>query len=335
MLTRHAPPLLACLALSLWACDAPKTTSQVQARQVLVGTVLHTPAIELDLLAVSGLDAGALLADAGVDLDGGLALDDGGIPWDLDGGLGELDGGIPWLEDAGITLTGDGRITLPAQTFAAVLFATRKGTSLTSLDVDPVVDATVLLSPAGGSPVASLTADGKGTYALTSQDEPGFSYVERADYRVTADWSGQRYTASLDASPEVERIPGFHPDGGTVSLGAGEAFTFYRREPPADEQRNFGLVTVFPLDAQGKQGNPTYSTAPTRPADVFSLIATPAKWRASPLTIPGEAFPEPNSTYVVLFQSMKLGGAESSNLFVGSTVLVGTADVAIVRTRSP
>ncbi|MBM4380753.1 MAG: hypothetical protein FJ086_15860 [Deltaproteobacteria bacterium] len=335
MHTRPAPLLIAALALSLCACDISRAASQVQARQVVVGTVLHTPAIEVDLLAASGVDAGAWLEDAGVLLDGGYSFGDGGIPWDVDGGFGLLDAGLPWLEDAGITLTGDGKITLPPQTLAAVLFASRTGASLTSADVEPVVDAAVLLSPAGGAPVTSLAGDGNGTYALTSQDEPGFSYVEQAEYRVTAEWKGERYTAVLDESPEVERISEFHPDGGTVLLAAGAPLTFHRREPPAGEQRNFGLVTVFPVDTKGNRGIPTYSNAPTRPTDVLSLIATPAKWRASPITIPGEAFPEPNATYVVLFQSMKLGGAESSNLFAGSALLVGTADVAIVSTRSP
>ena len=346
-----APLLLPCLAISLPACDLSKTASQVQARQVLVGTVLHTPEVQLDLVTVIGVDPGAWLADAGIPLDGGL-LEDGGFPHDLDGGLEGLldggleglldgglqellDGGIPGLEDAGITLSPDGKVTFPAQTLAGVLFASRTGTSPTSLNVEPVADAAMLLEPAGGAPVASLTPDGKGTYTLTSVEEPGFSYVEKAEYRVTAEWNGQRYTAVLAKSPELERIPAFHPDGGTVMLTAGQSFTFYRPEPPADEQRNFGLLTVFPVSDRGNRGNPTYTTAPSRPSDVLSLIATPAKWRASPVTIPGEAFPEPNTTYVVIFQSMKLGGAESSNLFAGSALLVGTADVAIVRTASP
>jgi hypothetical protein len=193
----------------------------------------------------------------------------------------------------------------------------------------------MMLEPAGGAPVATLTPDGKGAYALTSVEEPAFSYVEGALYRVTAEWDGKRFTAALPDAPKREDIPEFHPDGGTVFHAAGQPFTFLRPEPPADAQRNFGFLTVFPVSDRGDRGNPTYSTAPSQASDVIGLVATPAKWRASPVTIPGEAFPEPNSTYVVIFQSMKLGGAESSNLFAGSALLVGTADVAIVRTASP
>jgi hypothetical protein len=323
----------ALLTIAASGCDLPKTLSQLQARHVLVGTVLHTPEVQVDALAVSGLDAGAWLEDAGVELPDGGYDPDAGWPEGWDGGLEELfDGGIPGL-DGGITLGPDGKITFPALTVAAVQLATRSGTGLDSASASPVADAAVVVQPEGGV-AASLTPDGRGGYSLTSVEEPEFSYVPETTYRVVAEVGGDRFVAQLDESPAPERIPEFHPDGGTLSLAAGQPLTFTRPEPPQDEVRNFGLVTVFPVSAGGR-GNPSYTSAPTRPSDVLSLVANPAPWRTTQVTIPGTAFPEPNTTYVVLFQSVKVGGAASSNLFAGSVLLVGTADVAVVRTASP
>lgn len=336
MRARPFPCILsaALLATAIAGCDLPKTLSQVQARHVLVGTVLHTPELQVDGLAVSGLDAGGWLEDAGFALpDGGYGFD-GGWPEGWDGGWEELfDGGLPGL-DGGITVSPDGKITFPAFTVAAVQLATRSGTGLDATNAVPVADAAVVVQPEGGI-TASLTPDGRGGYSLNSVEEPEFSYVPETTYRVVAEVGGDRFVARLDESPAPERIPEFHPDGGTLSLGAGQPLTFTRPEPPQDRVRNFGLVTVFPVSSAGTRGNPTYTTAPTRPSDVLSLVASPGQWRTTQVTIPGTAFPEPNTTYVVLFQSMKLGGADSSNLFAGSVLLVGTADVAVVRTASP
>ena len=44
-------------------------------------------------------------------------------------------------------------------------------------------------------------------------------------------------------------------------------------------------------------------------------------------------FPDPDMNYIVVFQSAKLGGPKSDNLFSGSAILAGTADVAIIKTR--
>ena len=44
-------------------------------------------------------------------------------------------------------------------------------------------------------------------------------------------------------------------------------------------------------------------------------------------------FPEPDRNYVILLQSAKLGGASSENLFIGSAVIAGVADVGVVKTH--
>ncbi len=50
------------------------------------------------------------------------------------------------------------------------------------------------------------------------------------------------------------------------------------------------------------------------------------------VTIPGTAFPEKDHNYVIVLQSAKIGGPKSENLFSGSAILGGTADIGIVKT---
>jgi hypothetical protein len=51
------------------------------------------------------------------------------------------------------------------------------------------------------------------------------------------------------------------------------------------------------------------------------------------VTIPATAFPDKDHNYVIVFQSAKLGGPKSTNLFSGSAILAGTADIAVVKTN--
>jgi hypothetical protein len=50
------------------------------------------------------------------------------------------------------------------------------------------------------------------------------------------------------------------------------------------------------------------------------------------VTIPGSAFPERDANYLILMQTARLGGPQTENLFIGSAILAGTADVGIVKT---
>ena len=67
--------------------------------------------------------------------------------------------------------------------------------------------------------------------------------------------------------------------------------------------------------------------------DFLRLVALPADWRAAQVTVPGSAFPLANQTYALVLQAAKLGGPQSDNLFSGSAILAGTAEVGVFRTR--
>jgi hypothetical protein len=94
-----------------------------------------------------------------------------------------------------------------------------------------------------------------------------------------------------------------------------------------------GFITVFPVSGSGERGEPTYSNAPQTPLAFLKLVALPAEWKQGTVTVPGEAFPKPAQTYLVVFQAVKTGGPKSDNLFTGSAVLAGTGEVGVIRTH--
>ena len=88
------------------------------------------------------------------------------------------------------------------------------------------------------------------------------------------------------------------------------------------------------ISRDGKQGDPTYTNVPKTPVEFLKLVVAPGKpWQETQVTIPGSAFPDKEKNYVILLQSAKLGGPVGENLFTGSAIIAGTADVGIVKTR--
>ena len=53
--------------------------------------------------------------------------------------------------------------------------------------------------------------------------------------------------------------------------------------------------------------------------------------RATLLDVFG-AFPHAATNYLLVFHSLKSGGPKSENLFTGSALLAGTADIGVLRT---
>lgn len=296
------------------ACDLEKTSNQLQANRVMVATVLSTPPVSIDPLALAGFDASFFY-----DVDGGLPAWDGGS---FDGGSGAT---------IGFTADGGRALTIEGQTAAFVFFGTRKDQSL-STPPDGIAGATVTVTPNDG-PVTTLKEKGGGNYERTSQDDPGFKYQSGAKYTFAATLNGERFAGNVEKAPPLENISEFHPSKGYIEQAAGSAFVFTRPEPPANESRNLGFVTVFPIESNGQKGDPTYTNIPKTPLDFLKLIAAPAEWRGSPVTIPGSAFPQSKKTYIIIFQSVKHGGPETDNLFTGSALLAGTAEVGIVKTQ--
>lgn len=275
-------------------CDLQKLGSQATARSVAVATLLATPAFEVKAGAVVGLD----------------------------GGPSGLDAGTLGLADAGVTV--------PSQTLATVFFGQRQGDAL---DVAPtgVAGATVRLVEVDGG-AWPLADQGGGNYLLVGEDA-GFAYRSNATYDFEIVQAGKTYVAEVERVPAQETVPEFHPPTGVVELSVGQSFTFTRPPPPAGEERHLGFVNVFTVGNDGKQGLPTFSNVPTTPLDFLLLVVTPGPWRSESVTVPATAFPAPDTHYLVVLQAGKLGGPKSDNLFSGSAIIAGTAEIAVVKTR--
>jgi len=220
-------------------------------------------------------------------------------------------------------------LALPAQTAAIVFFGSRTGE-----DSQPsgLSGAAVTVQPVGGQATA-LTDEGAGNYSRTSVGASDFEYQSGATYQFIATRGGTRYVGQVDNAPLKETIAALHPPEGFLRIDARTPFSFDRPAPPANTDRTLGFVTVVPLSAEGAQGEPTYTNLPSTPLQFLQLVGLPGPYREARVTIPGDAFPEREQTYLVIFHAVRMGGAESSNLFLGSALLAGTAEVGVVRTR--
>ncbi len=281
------------LLLPLLACDLEKTGNQILAKRVMVGTLLSTPDVAFSPAAAAGIDAGTLP-------DGGPVIDD--------------------------------KITVPGQTAALVFFGTREGDQGTP---EPIANANVRIEVVNGSQY-NLESEGAGTYGHTSDfgDDAGVKYQPRATYRFVAVENGTSHVGTVEDAPDLEKINALHPAEGYVRHTANQGLTLQRPAVAANQERTHGFVTVVPLSDNGDKGEPTYNSMPKDPLGLLELVALPtAPSLAASLTIPGEAFPQKDSNYLVIFQTVRTGGAESDNLFVGSALMVGTADVGLVHTQ--
>ncbi|HEX8438465.1 hypothetical protein [Archangium sp.] len=236
--------------------------------------------------------------------------------------------------DAG-TLSDGGtfdQITLPGQTAAFVFFGTREGEQGAP---EPIANATVRVEAATGGQI-NLENEGAGTYGHTSDfgEDAGVKYQPGKTYRFVAVQNGTSHVGTVEEAPALERIEALHPAEGYLRRPANQPLTLQRPAVPSNQERTHGFVTVVPLSKNGDQGQPTYTSAPKEPLRLLELVALPnPPSKAASLEIPGSAFPQKDSNYLVIFQTMKTGGPESDNLFVGSALLVGTADVGVVHTQ--
>ncbi|HEX8824398.1 MAG TPA: hypothetical protein VF794_31035 [Archangium sp.] len=238
-----------------------------------------------------------------------------------------LDAGT--LPDGGIRE--EDRVTVPGQTAAFVFFGTREGDQG---QPEPIANATVRLEAVNGKQY-NLDNTGVGTYGHTSgfEDDAGVKYQSGATYRFVAVQDGTSHVGTVEEAPSLERIAALHPAEGYVKHMANQGLTLQRPPAAGGKPRTLGFVTVFPLSTNGEKGQPTYSNVPKEPLEFLQLVAVPTEWQAANIPIPGSAFPQTNSNYLVVFQTVKTGGAESDNLFIGSALLVGTADVGMVHTQ--
>jgi hypothetical protein len=224
---------------------------------------------------------------------------------------------------------GQSTITIPGQTAAILFLGTRKGESSSP---EPLTGATVALQINSTQKVA-LSSDGSGSYSRSNNSDATLKYQDGATYEFLADHQGQHYVGQVKDAPAKENIPALHPAAGVVRMAANTELAFDRADPPSGQDRTLGFVTVVPVSDSGEQGQPTYTNAPKVPLDFLKLVAVPTEWRAKHVVIPGTAFPTTKQTYLVIFQAVRLGSPESENLFLGSALLAGTADVGVVRTQ--
>ncbi len=293
------------------ACDLiNRTSNQVQAKKVIVGTLLHTPPIQIEPEAVAGFDASFPFLDAGFTFDGGFPFDAG-----------------VFLNDGGAA------VTVPAQTIVFAYFGTRNGEGLSQEAPTAIEGATMTLTRKGSSAL-NLKDSSQGSFGLTSSEEPALTYEAHASYLFTASAEGTTFVGIVEDVPEEEKVAAFRPGGKSfISLAAGSEFQFARPDPPNGKERNLAFVVVVPISREGQQGEPTYTNVPSTPLGYLKLAVAPSDWKTTTVTIPGTAFPQKDTNYLILLQSAKLGRPDTDNLFIGSAMIAGTADVGVVKTH--
>lgn len=324
MTIRKLLSALAFVAMLTTACELiNRTSAQVQAKKVIAGTLLHTPAIEVKPEAIAGFDASFLnqFDAGGLGFDGSIPFFDGGLPFDAGGIINFGDGGFS--------------IIIPEQTAVFAFFGTRNGEGLSQEAPTAIAGGTLSIQQKGNAELPMKEVSGSsGSFQLTSNDEPALKYVSKATYVFTAKAENQTFVGVVEEVPEEERVVAFHPtDKSYVDQEAGQPFKFARPDPANGKERNLAFVIVIPIDRDGNQGAPTYTNVPQTALGLLKLAVAPSEWKTTTVTIPGTAFPDKDKNYLILLQSAKLGRPDSENLFLGSAMIAGTADVAIVKTR--
>lgn len=233
-----------------------------------------------------------------------------------------LDGGFQ-------TDGGQSSFTIPGQTAAIVFLGTRDGENATP---EGLTGATVALQ-INSTQKVPLTSDGAGSYSRSSNSDATLTYQNGATYEFIAERNGEKFVGQVKDAPTRENIPELHPAEGVKRMAANTELAFDRADPPSGQERTLGFVTVVPVSDSGQQGEPTYTNVPTTPLEFLKLVALPVDWKVKRVVIPGSAFPMSKQTYLVIFQSVRTGGPESENLFLGSALLAGTADIGVVRTQ--
>jgi hypothetical protein len=313
-MTKRLVAVVGVAGAMLASCDAfNHASARAAAPHVMVATVLHTPEIDIPLAAIAGLDASFPMFDGGIpDFDGGFPFD-GGFTFDAGGFNFSLDGGI----------------TIPAQTALLAFFGTH-----TDLNSAPTGEPGALLTAGTSSTTWALKDQGGGTYTLTSVDDATLQYTPHVTWTFAADAGGVTFSGGVDDAPGSEHIFQLHPDAGYIELAAGTDYVLTRPDPPEGQTRDLGFVTVFPVDQQGRQLEPTYTDVPKTPLEFLKLAAAPSSWQTTIITIPGKtAFPNAQENYVILLQTAKLGLGGTDNLFLGSPIIAGAADVGVVKTH--
>ncbi|HUB09385.1 MAG TPA: hypothetical protein VMB50_20445 [Myxococcales bacterium] len=256
---------------------------------------------------------------------------------DVDAGLGDLQkaeanhaAAITVLRSPPVPLP-DGGVG-PSVTGLSVFFGSVSAATVTSAAPSGIPGATVTATDSAGMHASCLDL-GNGTYVATSIDG-GASYDPGASYTFTVALAGQSYVATGTAPPP-ETVPAFetpYTDGGLpvfAQIAAGAGYTLTRASA---SKLAVAFVAVNALTAGTPSANPTWTNLPQTPLALLQLVVDDSQWRSATVAIPASAFPSPG-LYLVSLTAVNEGSPQSSNLFLGSPVLIGAASAGILQVQ--
>ncbi len=180
----------------------------------------------------------------------------------------------------------------------------------------------------------NLGDQGGGKYSLDSTQNSQLVYTAGAVYTFQVAYSGQTYVGAVTAPPQ-ERIAQFHPTPyAPITVQVNTPFTLQRQAPPSGQSYLPAFTVVFPLDASGNRQAPTYDNVPAKPLDLLNFVVDDSAWTTPIISLPGSAFPSAGTRYLVVVTAVQKGDQSqfSSNLFLGSAFVAGTADVGLAQT---
>jgi hypothetical protein len=202
-----------------------------------------------------------------------------------------------------------------------------------------IAGATVTVTDTEG--VSAACADqGNGEYLVTSLDG-GLRYDPSATYTFTVVSQGTTYRAS-GSSTQPETVPAFEQsttlfDGGIdlpifTTIPANSQYVVQRTVPAGGAKLNVAFVAVNALTSGTPSATPTWTNAPQTPLALLDLLVDDSSFRTPTVTIPGTAFPN-SGLYLVSLTAVQEGNQISSNLFLGSTVLIGAGSAGILQAQ--
>lgn len=192
--------------------------------------------------------------------------------------------------------------------------------------------ATATLTPTQGQP---------GHYGLVSGKEAPtdskLEYIPHATYTFSATVGGETFSGTVEAAEptlitEFENTsPAPKTLGPTPYASWADPFTIHRDfGGPTPSDIDIGFYAVYPVNASSTgldESQITCKNTPSMqdPMALLQLVFDPSPWKVDHFDLAkAQCFPNPGN-YVVGLTSVKKG-TPSSNLFLGSAILAGTAD---------
>lgn len=222
--------------------------------------------------------------------------------------------------------------TIPGVVTAGLYFGQRDPTDLTKAPT-PLAGANTTVSFTGTT--VPLPDQNNGKYSQNSAQNPQLVYTVGAVYTFQMAYQSQSYAGAVTAPPQ-EQITQFHPSPyAPIVVAAGSPLTVNRTIPTGGQSLLPAFTVVIPLDASGNQREPSYTNVPQTPVDLLNFVVNDAQWTQPTINIPGTAFPSAGTNYLVTVTAVKQGDQSqfSTNLFVGSAFVAGTADIGLVQTQ--